>query len=83
VIGGLLGYWRRRRHERSNKREWVRQHYIAFLDRGFNAPLSLPEQREIMQLAQRWSELGLPQTPLGAPFPERRLPAAFRAGILG
>ena len=73
VIGGLLGYWQRRRFERAHEREWVHQRYIDLLDHGINAPLSPPEQSEIMQLSQRWRELGLPQTALGAPFPEREM----------
>ena len=28
---------------------------------------------EIMQLSQRWCDAGLPQTPVGAPFPERQM----------
>ena len=51
----------------------MRQRYIALLDQGVNASLSPPERREIMQLSQRWCEVGLPQTPLGAPFPERQM----------
>jgi hypothetical protein len=84
VIGGLLGYRQRRRPERLHEREWVRQRYTALLDRGFNAPLSLPKQREVTQLSRRWCELGLPQTPLGAPFLDRQIsqdvmpPAASR-----
>jgi hypothetical protein len=73
VIGGLLGYWQRRRFERPHEREWVRHRYIDLLDHGINAPLSPPEQSEIMQLSRRWRELGLPQTPLGSPFPEREM----------
>jgi hypothetical protein len=74
VIGGLLGYRKHRRSiPRDTEREWVRQRYIALLDRGLNAPLSASEQREIMRLSRRWCELGLPQTPLGAPFPERQM----------
>jgi hypothetical protein len=73
IISGLLGYRRRRLLEHAHEREWVRQRYIALLDRGYNAPLSTPEQREIIRLSRRWSELGLPRTPLGAPFPERQM----------
>jgi len=74
VIGGALGYrQRQRRIKRAQEREWVRQRYTALLDQGVNASLSPPEQREIMQLSQRWCDAGLPQTPLGAPFPERQM----------
>jgi hypothetical protein len=77
VIGGLLGYYRqRRRSPLAHERERVRRRYTALLDQGFNAPLSAPEQREILWLSQRWCELGLPQTPLGAPFPERQMSRA-------
>jgi hypothetical protein len=71
AIGGLLGYRYRTWTTLAQKRERVRQRYIALLDRGINLPLSLSEQQEIQRLSQRWCELGLPQTPLGAPFPER------------
>ena len=79
-FGGLLAYRKNRRsiqylteRERVPEREWVRQRYIALLDRGLSAPLPLPDQQEIGRLSQRWCELGLPQTPLGAPFPERQM----------
>jgi uncharacterized iron-regulated membrane protein len=82
-FGGLLAYWKNRRsipylteRERVPEREWVCQRYIALLDRGLSAPLSLPDQQEIRHLSQRWCELGLPQTPLGAPFPERQMTRA-------
>jgi hypothetical protein len=52
---------------------WVRQRYINLIDHGINAPLSPPDQSEIMQLSQRWREHGLPQTALGAPFLEREM----------
>jgi hypothetical protein len=71
VIGGLLGYRSRAWSALAHERERVRQRYIVLLDRGGNLPLSLSEQQEIQRLSQRWCELGLPQTPLGAPFPER------------
>jgi hypothetical protein len=73
VIGGLLGYRQRWGFERAHEREWVHQRYINLLDHGINAPLSPLEQSEVTQLSQRWRELGLPQTPLGAPFPEREM----------
>ena len=66
VIGGLLGWKHRRSILPDTERERVHQRYTALLDRGLNAPLSASEQREIMRLSQRWCELGLPQTPLGA-----------------
>jgi hypothetical protein len=76
-FGGLLGYWKNRRLIPClTEREWVRQRYTALIDRGINAPLSLPDQREIRHLSQRWCELGLPQTPLGAPFPDRQMTRA-------
>lgn len=73
-FGGLLAYWKNRRSIPClTEREWVRQRYIALLDRGLSGPLPLPEQHEIRHLSQRWCDLGLPQTPLGAPFPERQM----------
>jgi hypothetical protein len=73
-FGGLLAYWKNRRSIPClTEREWVRQRYIALLDRGLSAPLSLPEQQDIRHLSQRWCELGLPRTPLGAPFAERQM----------
>ena len=76
-FGGLLAYWKNRRSiPYLTEREWVRQRYIALLDRGLSAPLPLPDQQEIRHLSQRWCELGLPQTPLGAPFPERQMTRA-------
>ena len=82
-FGGLMAYWKNRRsipylaeRERVPEREWVRRRYIALLDRGLSAPLSPPDQEEIRHLSQRWCELGLPQTPLGAPFPERQMTRA-------
>ena len=76
-FGGLLAHWKNRRSiPRLTEREWVHQRYIALLDRGISAPQSLPDQQEIRHLSQRWCELGLPQTPLGAPFPERQMTRA-------
>jgi hypothetical protein len=71
-FGGLLAY-RKNRRPYLTEREWVRQGYIALLDRALSGPLPLPDQQEIGRLSQRWCELGLPQTPLGAPFPERQM----------
>jgi hypothetical protein len=76
-FGGLMAYWKNRRSiPYLAEREWVRRRYIALLDRGLSAPLSPPDQEEIRHLSQRWCELGLPQTPLGAPFPERQMTRA-------
>ena len=76
-FGGLLAYWKNRRSiPYLTEREWVHRRYIAMLDRGLSAPLPLPDQQEIRHLSQRWCELGLPQTPLGAPFPERQMTRA-------
>jgi hypothetical protein len=79
VIGGLLGHWRKRRSALAHERERVRQRYVVLLNLGLNTPLSLSEQHEIERLSLRWCKLGLPQTPLGAPFPERRSSAAVQA----
>ena len=76
VIGGLLGHWRKRRSALAHERERVRQRYVALLNLGLNTPLSLSEQHEIERLSLRWCKLGLPQTPLGAPFPERQMSRA-------
>jgi hypothetical protein len=71
LIGGLLGYRSRAWSALAYERERVRERYVVLLDRGVKLPLSLSEQQEVPCLSQRWCELGLPQTPLGAPFPER------------
>jgi hypothetical protein len=73
VIGGLLGYLQRRRSALAHQREQVRRRYTTLVHRGINVQLSLSEQREMMRLSQRWCELGLPQTPLGGPLPERQV----------
>jgi hypothetical protein len=82
-FGGPMAYWKNRcsipyltERERVPEREWMRRRYIALLDRGLSAPLLPPDQEEIRHLSQRWCELGLPQTPLGAPFPERQMTRA-------
>ena len=76
VIGGLLGYLQRRRSALAHQREQVRRRYTTLVHRGINVKLSLSEQHEIERLSRQWCELGLAQTPLGAPVPERQMSRA-------